>query len=319
MRESPSSRVPILVSPAPQASQGVKLPYPILRSAMLVVDQKDIADAQHEVQRLLGRCILRLQQCEQLLKSMLAFQKLSGTTETLPKSLDNRKAEIGGKTMGMLVGHLTTECVLKEGSEFPDVPSRVHHDSSFVGLSIGLNISAESHAALQTDLHKLVHLRNTLAHHFIEQYDIRTVDGCLKAQDALSHSYTEIDRQLQQLRTLGATMAQGARVFAEWVQSPQSYDALVDGIASDGQIHWPSAGIVDALRLAFRQEAIDGWVNLNVAAHWMSEHHPKQTPQRYGCVRWRHVIHESRQFELRNFKHNGQQGAWFRARFDLAG
>lgn len=286
---------------------------------MLVVDQNDIADAQHEVQRLLGRCILRLQQCEQLLKSMLAFQKLSGTTETLPKSLDNRKAEISGKTMGMLVGHLTTECVLKEGSEFPDVPSRVHHDSSFVGLSIGLNISAESHAALQTDLHKLVHLRNTLVHHFIEQYDIRTVDGCLKAQDALSHSYTEIDRQFQQLRTFAADLAQGPQALVELVQSPEFHDLIVNGIGPDGQIHWPIAGIVSALRQAFREQAIDGWANLDTAILWMSEHYPEQTPQKYGCVRWRHVIHESRQFDLRSFEHNGQYGAWFRERLDLAG
>ena len=66
---------------------------------MSAVDQNDIVGAQHEVQRL-GRCILRLQQCEQLMKSMLAFQKLSGTPEALPMALDKRKAEISGTTMG---------------------------------------------------------------------------------------------------------------------------------------------------------------------------------------------------------------------------
>ncbi|KAG0753706.1 hypothetical protein G6F22_021340 [Rhizopus arrhizus] len=75
----------------------------MLRFAMSVIDPNDIAGAQHEVQRLVGRCNLRLQQCEQLMKSMLAVQKLSGTPEALPKSLNNRRTEIGGKTMGALV------------------------------------------------------------------------------------------------------------------------------------------------------------------------------------------------------------------------
>ncbi len=291
----------------------------MLRFAMSVIDPNDIAGAQHEVQRLVGRCILRLQQCEQLMKSMLAFQKLSGTPETLPKSLNNRRTEIGGKTMGALVGRLTTECMLKEGGEVPDVPSGLDHDSSLFGLHIGINLPGESHAALQTDLRALVNLRNTLVHHFFEQYDIRTIDECVRAQDALRHACTEIDRQFEQLRTLAADMAQGMTAFAELVQSPEFHDFLVNGIAPDGQIHWPIAGIVSALRQAFRERAIDGWVNLDTAALWMAEHHPEQTPGKYGCAQWLDVIRDSRQFELRDFAHNGQRGAWFRERPESTG
>ncbi|PTA70341.1 MULTISPECIES: OST-HTH/LOTUS domain-containing protein [unclassified Stenotrophomonas] len=286
---------------------------------MLEVDHKDVVDAQQEVQRLLGRCILRLQQCEQLMKSMLAFQKLFGTPDTFHKAFDNRKAEISGGTMGVLAARLMAECVIRKGSEAPGAPPGYSRDSSFIALFMGLELPEQSHAALRTDLRKLVHLRNTLVHHFIEQYEIRTVDGCLKAQDALSHSYTEIDRQFQQLRTFAADLAQGPQALVELVQSPEFHDLIVNGIGPDGQIHWPIAGIVSALRQAFREQAIDGWANLDTAILWMSEHHPEQTPQKYRCVRWRHVIHESRQFELRNFKHNGQQGAWFRERLDLAG
>src|SRR3546814_10846435 len=74
------------------------------------------------------------------------------------------------------------------------------------------------------------------------------------------------------------------------------------------------AGIVSALHQALRELAVDGWASLDAAARWMSENHPEQTPQKYGCARWRHVIHESGQFELRRMTHNGQFGAWFRAR-----
>ncbi|MBA0295747.1 hypothetical protein D7Y52_17400 [Stenotrophomonas maltophilia] len=43
--------------------------------------------------------------------------------------------------------------------------------------------------------------------------------------------------------------------------------------------------------------------------------YPKEHPQRYGCGSWRHVIHESRQFEIRRTV-NTEQGCgevWYRS------
>src|SRR3546814_17187672 len=86
--------------------------------------------------------------------------------------------------------------------------------------------------------------------------------------------------------------------MAELVRAPEFQSMLLNGIGPDGTIHWPMAGIVSALHQALRELAVDGWASLDAAARWMSETHPEQTPQKYGCARWRHVIHESGQFEL---------------------
>lgn len=286
---------------------------------MPALDQNDIVGAQHEVQRLLGRCILRLQQYEHLLKAMLAVNKLSGTSETLPLALDNRRAEISGKTMGMLVSRLMAEYVMREGAEAPADTTDSRSDSCFLTVRTQLNLPDESHAALQTELRELVRLRNMLVHGFIERHDIWTIDGCLQAQDALRSSYTKIDQHLQQLRTFAENMDETRRAFAELMQSPEFHELVVNGVAPDGQILWPIAGIVSALRQACRERPIDGWVNLDTAVRWVSEHHPEQTPKKYGCARWRHVIHESGQFELRRFTHNGQFGAWLRERVSSTG
>ncbi|WP_255595150.1 OST-HTH/LOTUS domain-containing protein [Lysobacter sp. BMK333-48F3] len=103
------------------------------------------------------------------------------------------------------------------------------------------------------------------------------------------------------------------------MQSPQFLGMVVNGIGPSGQIHWPVAGIVGALRKAFWKLSIGGWVNLDAAARWVSEHQPEQIPKKYGCSRWRQVIHESEQFELHRFTHNGQFGAWFRERSNATG
>lgn len=279
---------------------------------MTVLDQSDITGPQREVQRLLGRCLLRLQQYERLLKAMIAAQKLSGTPETLPHALDARKAEASDKTLGTLIGRLMGDYILKEGSELPDDTLDQPSDSIHFGFRMQLNLPAERHEAIKAELHELVTLRNSLVHHFIDLHDLWTMDGCLQAQDALNRSYTEIDRHFEQLVMFATHMDETRKAAAELMQSPQFRDMVVNGIGPDGEIHWPIAGIVGALRQAFQELSIDGWVNLDAAARWISEHHPQQIPKKYGCSRWRHVIHESGQFELRRFTHNGQFGAWYR-------
>ena len=281
---------------------------------MADIEQSDFAVPQREVQRLLGRCLLRLQQYERLLKSMIAVQQFSGTSESLPHALDARKAETSDKTLGVLIGRLMGDYILKEGFELPDDTPEQTSESIHFGFRMQLNLPAERHEALKAELRELGTLRNSLVHHFVDLHDLWTLDGCLQAQDALNQSYTEIDRHFEQLVTFAGYMDEARKATADLMQSPQFRDMIVNGIGPDGEIHWPVAGIVGALREAFQELSIDGWVNLDAAARWVSEHHPQQTPQKYGCSRWRHVIHESGQFELRRFTHSGQFGAWYRER-----
>ncbi len=281
---------------------------------MAIPDQSDVVGPQHEVQRLLGRCLLRLQQYERLLKNMIVVQRLSGTPETLQNALDARKVEASDKTLGTLISRLMGDYVVKEGSEALEDTQDHPGDSTHFSYRMQINLPAESYEALKADLRELVTLRNTLVHHFIEQHDPWTVDGCLRARDVLARSYVEIDRHFEQLATFARHMDKARKSFAELIQSQQFHDMVVNEIAPGGEIHWPVAGIVGALKQAFQEVATDGWANLDAAARWVSEHHPQETPQKYGCSRWRHVIHESGQFELRRFTHTGQFGAWFRLR-----
>ncbi len=50
---------------------------------MLVMTHDRVPDLQKDVQRLIGCCMLRMQQYEHLMKSILAFHKMEGPVETL--------------------------------------------------------------------------------------------------------------------------------------------------------------------------------------------------------------------------------------------
>src|SRR3546814_20756062 len=80
-------------------------------------DRDDIATPQREVQRLLGRCLIRIQQYERLLKAIVALQEISGTTQTLPHAIDARRAEPSDKTLGTLIGRLLGGYIITEGVE----------------------------------------------------------------------------------------------------------------------------------------------------------------------------------------------------------
>ena len=56
--------------------------------------EKKGPESQREVQRLLGRCLLRLQQNEQFLKSLIARSEISGAVHEIESRLAERAAEV---------------------------------------------------------------------------------------------------------------------------------------------------------------------------------------------------------------------------------
>jgi len=281
---------------------------------MAELNLEDIVAPQREVQRLLGRCLIRIQQYEHQLKLILASQEVSGSAKTMLQRQNTRVAETSDKSLGILIGRLLGSYIAVEGSESPDLDVDLAGESCYLQTRMHLHLPQDSYETLKGELRELVSLRNTLVHHFIEHHDVWTLAGCLNARDSLLRAYDEIDRHFERLRSYAGHMDEARQKLVEVMKSPQFLDLLRDGIDLDGKVHWPIAGIVSALREALREVAVDGWANLEAAARWVSKNQPEQTPQKYGCSRWRHVVHASGQFEIRRMTHHGQTGAWYRER-----
>ena len=93
-------------------------------------------------------------------------------------------------------------------------------------------------------------------------------------------------------------MDEARRHMAELLQSDAARAFLVDGIAPDGVVDWERAGIVACLREATAAIAMDGWTPLSAVIAFVESRHPAQTPQKYGCRSWPHVIDASKRFDL---------------------
>ena len=277
--------------------------------AIATVDER-----QREVQRQLGRCMIRLQQYERLLKAIMADNDLSGPAHALEAIRAKRITDTASKTLGTLVGQFLGTYVVTHGTDTSaDTLDDVPEDVVAFSMRMHLSLSAEDHARARDDLRELVLLRNQLVHQFLDQHNLWTLEGCDSAHAALVAAYARIDQGFTQLQCWAKHMLDAREKMAEFVNSDTFRDWIVNGIAPDGSVIWPMAGVVSALREASKELAVDGWTPVASAGRWIMERQPDQQPGKYGCASWKHVLHESRLFELRYRDVNGRRAAWYRA------
>ncbi|NDW44653.1 hypothetical protein G0P99_06765 [Ruegeria sp. PrR005] len=270
---------------------------------------------QDDVQRLLGRCLLRLQHYERQLKWIVAHHAVLVSTEPLRADREARIADTARKTLGLLVGELLGSGIVTNGTESPAEPTPALTGTTLsIRMGFQLNLTDTEFAQLTSDLKDLVVLRNTLVHHFIEQHDLGTLDGCHDARNVLVDDQTRIDHHLRQLNEWGNDLVQLHQQAAVYFRSDEFRNFIVNGIYPNGTVYWPDAGIVRALKQAVGVLAVEGWVSVEEAAAWIAQHYPDQLPGAYGCRSWRHVLHEARIFEIRYFETDGQRSAWYRER-----
>ena len=276
-------------------------------------------ELQRDVQRKLGRCLLRLQQYEVLLKALVAHGNISGPPARLQAVRDAQIASAQKKTLGTLVGEFADRHLTStddgDGTEEPQGDG-----GAWFSFRFKVGLDASQHQATTAALKELVDLRNELVHHFLQRFNIWESQGCIDADAYLDASYETIDGYYLTLRGWAQSMDEARALMTTFIRTATFEDLLVNGIAPDGTVDWPASAVVRCLREAETRFATDGWTLLNTATSWIRAQYPDQNPQRYGCGSWRQVIHESWQFEIRRTvnKEQGCGEVWYRSRQEEA-
>ncbi|MFM2272444.1 MAG: hypothetical protein RL702_1509 [Pseudomonadota bacterium] len=164
----------------------------------------------------LGHCLLQAQQYEGILKAIAARYQVTGTA----KGIDDRTAEIQRQTLGQLIKQIVGSFLIPEDEEkSPDVPDRPSVDGSSFALRIQIGFPAEDFHRIKRDLDGFVSLRNELVHHFLEQHDLATLDGCRIADETLIAASRQIEDQLDSLRTWAGDFVRTRQQMADHMRS----------------------------------------------------------------------------------------------------
>jgi len=276
---------------------------------------------QYQVQRKLGRCMLRLQQYERLLKAMVAGMAVEGPIEQLPATRARQEAGASDKSLGALVrmftsSHLTAAPSEGVKAEAEDSGSGCQSsDIAWASMRFNISMSPERYGQTKDGLAELVALRNDLVHHLIERFDIFDENGCREAVTHLDTCYEQIDGHVERLKDWAMSLDETREMMSSSLQSKSFEDMFVHGINPDGSVCWARSTIVECLREAETACQVDGWTYIDAALVFISKENRDQVPSRYGCKTWHQVLRKSGLFELRSTASPaGKRGqTWYRS------
>jgi hypothetical protein len=135
--------------------------------------------------------------------------------------------------MGTLVGMLTDSYLTPHASDEEILPDGAIAENQFgLGFRFQLEMQPEQFDKTKAALKELVSLRNDLVHHFIDQFDLWSVQGCCAADEFLATSYQTIHQHHLTLREWAKTMAESRLAIASWLGGPDAkafFDAMTVG------------------------------------------------------------------------------------------
>lgn len=274
---------------------------------------------QREVQRKLGRNLIRLQQYERLAKLIAANYKLEVRLEDLQAAKETATEKFANDTLGTVVKELK-ENFFCPPSDFDAVTKALSSQrgstKSLFSLNFQIETTKEQFDPISQRISVLVALRNEMVHHFLDVQDVWTIEGCKATNIYLDARGEEINEHYEELRQWVKGLQSAQSYLREQLNAPEMTDFLLHGILPDGEVDWEHCTIVELLRNAEASLAQDGWTLLDDAKKFIGEKESDQTPEKYRCSSWPQVIHESRQFEIRKEKMPDKmpKRIWYRTR-----
>lgn len=269
------------------------------------------AEQQRKVLGRLGECIYRIQQCELLLKRVVAMAGFSAPIEGLNAAIQQNAENVQSKTMGVLIGMLEKGVI--DGVTPPAALSEGTGDAG-VRISIRLELGQDQRDDMQAGLKSFVEMRNRVVHHFAGQFSLVDAESCEAALVYLDACSQRIDMQIAFFERLSEAIGSSIKAFGTAADTPEFEHLLLTGIHADGSFDWPTSGAVRVLYAAESVLSVDGWTKLNDAAEWGRANHPQVTPELYGCASWRDVIYVSRMFEVRRSFQSERGVVWYRSK-----
>lgn len=156
-------------------------------------ESASVAENQKLIYSWLGACVLTLQNCERLVRMILAGHEISGPLHDLSGSRELRQKALKGESLGTNVTSLFRSYFRKENGkelEFKEAPKDI--TVPYVSLRVSVVLDDEDYRRFRKEMESLVQVRNKITHHLLEMFNIETEDGCEAALNYLKQSHEMI-------------------------------------------------------------------------------------------------------------------------------
>jgi hypothetical protein len=196
------------------------------------------AERQGDVQRKLGRFLIRVQQYERLLKALVIDSEHEGNVDTMLVFKEERVKRFATKSLGMVVEELTKSYIQLSrpaDEETPDdEPDGLGADKPYFRFKAGIEMDAESLVRTKADLENLVELRNGVVHHLIEKFNVWTLDGCDAAIAHIDAAFATVDAAFSSLKQWAHTAEEARALHIQFMQSSEFLNMLTHSVMPDG-------------------------------------------------------------------------------------
>lgn len=282
-------------------------------------NEPSFAAHQRTVQRKLGRCLMRLQQVELLVKALWIdseHESAFGQIEEIQAVQQQRKEFVSDKTLGTVLKSFVGSYIAPDlGQDAGDeVAVSVNDQQMLFRYKSKISMAEDDYARTVQEFEALVAMRNELVHHFIQRFNLWSDEGCEAAEAHLDSCDKQIESQLAIMHAWVKSHQEARDRTLALANSDDFLAFLNQGRLPDGKIDWRFTIAVQALREAESKLAKDGWTSVIEAERWLEKAYPEEKPALYGCSRWRHLLHESGLFEIQRFVLDRGNVACFRSK-----
>lgn len=215
-----------------------------------VAPSPELVVQNREVQRLLGRCLIRIQHVERVLKVIVAGHHVFGSGADTAEHMKRRAADVAKLGLGDLVDllledviHVPAEgCNADADADLRPAKRKSKRSMSKTALlvqrqargalkangaglpwfvtTVRFTTQAQEATAMGKRLQALVKLRNRVVHHFSDEHDLRTLVGCDKAIALLAEAETHLMGHLEELQRWAASLAEAQQVGMRALTDP---------------------------------------------------------------------------------------------------
>lgn len=184
-------------------------------------DEPEHLPIQRDVQRAIGRALLRLQHLEGVLKGLLVGRFVSGAPGQAEAGVKQRLELVRGSPLGWLKEELLGKYLQPEGvpadeSELDKAAARGH-----IAFRFSVGLPAQDHASLAHHLSVVHERRNVVVHHFLDNFDLQSRESCTAALAYLEETHQLLDTHQGEVLQFAEWAAGLHQVMAKQLERPE--------------------------------------------------------------------------------------------------